>query len=89
MSNKEKALDALQQILHISGSLMPTHANNEIIGLSESIRSALGRIPEQPITEVHISCFYTSDRGASVPISKAQDYYNQYDKICSQCGACQ
>ena len=85
MSDKEKALDALQRILHVASSLMPTHANNEIIAQSEVIRRALNKVPEQSLTsEIYIVCHYTP--GRSVPIPEARAWYASGDRNCQSCG---
>ena len=89
MSDKEKALDALQEIIHISSSLLPPHANNEVLAQSETIRRVLHALPEQQPAEERISCYYMGMPGHSVPLADARRRFNSCDAICASCGRCQ
>ena len=89
MSSREKALDALQQILHISGSLMSNKVNGEIIELSETVRRGLIAPAEQIHGGEFVSCFYSGMPGHAVPIETAREQYNACDSTCAACGRCQ
>lgn len=85
MSDREKALDALQEILHVAGGVMPSHANKFIIDQSETIRKALSKLPEAPLTsEIHLICHYAP--GRSIPLSEAKAWYSSGDQNCQSCG---
>ena len=90
MSDKEKALDALQVIINLSACHNMTTVNNEIIKQSEIIKRAVSKIPDEPTTEgERVSCFYIGMPGHSVPVSAAQEQYNACDSTCAACGRCQ
>ena len=85
MSDKEKALDALQIIINLTSCHTMSAVNDEIIKLSEIIKRALAKVPEQPSTdEIYIICHYMP--GRSVPIPEAQAWYSSGDQNCQNCG---
>ena len=87
MSDKEKALDALQVILNLSACHNMSKVNNEVIARSEIIKKALNKLPEKSIEGERISCFYIP--GRSVAIEDAQTQFNSCDAVCASCGSCQ
>lgn len=85
MSDKEKALDALQQIINLTTCHTMSAVNDEVIKQSEIIKKALAKVPLEPITsEVHIICHYTP--GRSVPIPEAKAWHSPGDQNCLSCG---
>ena len=87
MSDKEAALDALQTIINLSACHTMSKVNDKIIAESEIIKSALGKIPAELITdEVRVSCYYIGMVGHSVSISEARGQYKSGDQMCQSCG---
>ena len=86
MSDKEKALDALQVIINLSACHTMTAVNNEIIKQSETIRRALNA---PIISEERVSCFYSGMPGHAVSLEEARKQHNYCDPTCVACGRCQ
>ena len=85
MSDKEKALDALQTIINLTTCHPMSTVNDEIIKQSGIIERVLAKIPDTaPIDEIHIICHYTP--GRSVPIPEARAWYASGDQNCQSCG---
>ena len=89
MSDKEKALDALQEIINLTSCHTMSKVNDEIIAQSEIIKKALSRVPDIPVDEgIYVSCYYASISGRTVPISEAKVWYTTLDSVCQQCERC-
>ena len=89
MSDKEKALDALQIIINLTSCHTMDTVNNAIIEQSDVIAKALAKIPAEPITsEIYITCYYIGMTGYSVPISTARVQYKPGDQMCDSCERC-
>lgn len=81
MSDKEKALDALQAIINLTTRHTMSAVNDEIIAHSGVIERAL----RQPlVTSEQITCYYTP--GRSVPTTEAAAWYASGDQNCQSCG---
>lgn len=89
MSDKEKALDALQIMINLAACHTLGKVTDEIIEQSETVQRALKQLPEALIGGVRVSCFYSGMPGHSVPIEDAQAQYKPCDSVCGQCGSCQ
>ena len=89
MSNKGKALDALQTIVNLAACHTLAKVTDEIIEQSETIRRALNQLPELSIGGERVSCFYAGMPSHSVPIEEARTQYKPCDSVCGQCGRCQ
>lgn len=89
MSDKEKALVALQGIIDLTSCHMSSKVNGVVIELTETIRQTLNKLPEQYLGGECVSCFYSGMPGHSVPIETAREQYNACDSTCAACGRCQ
>ena len=89
MSNREKALDALQGIIDLTSCHTSSKVNDTVIELSETISRALDKSPEQYLGGECVSCFYSGMPGHSIPIETAREQYNACDSTCAACGRCQ
>lgn len=88
MSDKEKALDALQVIINLTACHTMSKVNDEVIAQSETIKKALNKLPEQSLVEERVSCFYSGMTCHSVPVSEAKKEYKPGDQMCQSCGRC-
>ncbi len=89
MSNKEKALIALQGIIDLTSCHTMPKVNDAVVGFSEVISQALNKLPDQYFASECVSCFYSGMPGHSVPIETAREQYNACDSTCAACGRCQ
>ena len=89
MSDKNKALIALQGIIDLTSCHTSSKVNDAIIGLSETVRLVLDKLPEYKTGGEQLSCFYSGMPGHSIPIETAQEQYNACDPTCAACGRCQ
>ena len=86
MSDKEKALDALQTIINLAACHTLGKITDEILKQSEVIQRVLNQMPTQPLytSEIHLICHYAP--GRSIPLSEAQAWYTSGDQNCQSCG---